>query len=149
MAITVSGLLFPTWRDILDTSQIAIDLDLDTHKIALFNNSITPNYSTDTAYGAAPYNANEVSGTGWSAGGVVVTGTAVDESPTGSLRWDATDVSQATTTLVAARGGLIYADALADQGIVFIDFDADYSTTAGTFAIVWASTGIFAIDLTP
>lgn len=149
MAVTVSGLYFPTWRDILDTTQLAIDLDLDTHKIALFSNSITPNYSSDTAYAAAPYNANEVSGTGWAAGGVALTGTAIDESPTGTLRWDATDVSQATTTLTGARFGLIYADALGDQAIVGVDFDADYNTVAGTFAIQWASGGVATIDLTP
>ncbi len=149
MAVTVSGLFYPTFRDILDTSQIAIDLDLETHKIAHFSNSITPNYSSDTAYAAAPYNANEVTGTNWPAGGVALTGTAIDESPTGSLRWDATDVSVATTTLTNARAGLIYADALADQAIVLVDYDADYSTVAGTFAIQWASAGIFAIDLTP
>jgi hypothetical protein len=150
MAVTVSGLFYPTWADILDTTQLAIDLDLETHKVALFSNTITPNYSTDTAYGVAPYNANEVSGTGWAAGGVALTGTTVSESPTGTLMWDATDVSAASTTLTNARCALIYADALAgNNAIVLVDFDADYSTSNGTFGITWAAGGIFTIDLTP
>jgi hypothetical protein len=150
MAWTASGLYYPTFADVLDTTQLALDLDLETHKVALFNNSITPNFSTDTAYGVAPYNANEVTGTNWPAGGVALAGTTVSESPTGSLMWDATDVSVSTVTVTGARGGLSYADALAgNNAIVGHNFGADYAATAGTFQIQWAATGLFAIDLTP
>lgn len=150
MAVTVSGLFLPTWLDILDTTQLAVDLDLETHKLALFTNTITPNFSTDTAYGVAPYNANEVSGTGYTAGGTAITTTTITESPTGSLMWDAADTSWATSTITNARAGLAYADALAgNNAIVLINFGADYSTVAGTFLVQWAAGGIFAIDLTP
>lgn len=159
MAVTVSGLFITTWEDILDATQLAIDLSLTTHKIALFSNSITPNFSTDTAYGAAPYNANEVSGTGWASGGVALSAAAagatstaptLTESPTGSLMYDMADVSVASTTLTNARCALLYADALAgNNAIVLVNFGADYSTVAGTFGIQWAATGVFAIDITP
>ncbi len=150
MAVTASGLFVTTWTDILDTTQLAIDLDLETHKVAMFSNSITPNFSTDTAYGVAPYNANEVSGTGYTSGGTVLTGTALSESPTGTVMWDATDVSWTTSTITSARCALVYADALAgNNGIVLVNFGADYSTSAGTFTIQWASGGIFTLDLTP
>lgn len=150
MAITVSGLYVATFIDVLDTTQLALDLDLETHKGALFSNSITPNFSTDTAYGVAPYNANEVTGTNWASGGVALTGTTVTESPTGSLMFDATDVSVANATFTGARGYLLYADALAgNNAIVLVNFGSDYSPNAGTFSITWASTGVFAIDLTP
>lgn len=150
MAVTVSGMFIPTFRDILDTTQLAIDLDLETHKGALFSNAITPNFSTDTAYNVAPYNANEITGTNWASGGVVLTGTAVDESPTGSIRWDANDYAVASTTVTNARCMLLYADALAgNNAIVLIDFDADFSTVAGTFGLTWASGGILALDITP
>lgn len=150
MAVSASGLFLPTWIDVVDTTQLALDLDLETHKIALFSNSITPNFSSDTAYGSSPYDANEVTGTNWSSGGVALTGTTVSESPTGSLMWDATDVSVSTATFTGARCGLIYADALAgNNAIVLVNFGSDYSPNAGTFSITWASSGIFAIDLTP
>ena len=150
MAVTASGLFVSTWIDILDTTQLAVDLDLETHKIALFSDTITPNFSTDTAYGVAPYNANEVSGTGWASGGVALTTTAVDESPTGTLRWDAADVSETGTTLTNAMAGLIYADALAgNNAILLVDFVTAVSTVAGTLTITWAAGGIFTIDLTP
>lgn len=154
MAVTASGLYVATFADILDTTQLAVDLDLETHKGALFTNTITPNFATDTAYGVAPYNANEVSGTGWAAGGVALTGTALDVSTTaGTLIFDATDVSVAGTTLTNARCYLLYADALAgNNAIVLVNFGADFSTVAGTFGIQWAapaSGGVFNIDLTP
>ena len=150
MAVTASGLYLATFIDILDTTQLAIDLDLETHKGALFSNSITPNFSTDTAYGVSPYNANEVTGTNWASGGVALTGTTVTESPTGTLMFDATDVSVASTTLTNARCYLLYADALAgNNAIVLVNFGADYSTVNGTFGIQWASAGVFTLDLTP
>jgi hypothetical protein len=150
VAVTVSGLFLTTFIDILDATQLAVDFDAETHKIALFSNSITPNYSTDTAYGVSPYASNEVSGTNWAAGGVALTGTTVTESPTGSLMWDATDTSVASTTLTSARCALIYADALVgNNAICLVNFGADYSTVNGTFGIVWAAAGVFALDLTP
>jgi hypothetical protein len=149
MAWTASGLYYLTFRDLLDTSGLVLNLDLETHKLALYTNTETPNFSTETAY-ATP---NEVTGTNWAAGGVALTGTTVSESPAGSLMFDATDVSVASTTLPGVRGCKIYADALttptADALIVGVNFGADYATTNGTFAIAWAGAGIFAIDLTP
>jgi hypothetical protein len=150
MAVTASGLFYPTFRDALGTTQLAIDLDLETHKGALFTNTITPNFDTDTAYAVTPYNANEVTGTNWASGGVALVGTAISNSPTGALMYDATDVSVANVTFTNARCYLLYADVLAgNNAIVLVNFGADYSPTAGTFSITWAATGVFAIDLTP
>lgn len=159
MAVTVSGLFVANWIDILDATQLAIDLSLTTHKLALFSNSITPNFSSDTAWGVAPYNANEVSGTGWASGGVALSAAAaggtstaptLTESPTGTIMYDMADVSVATTTLTNARCVLLYADALAgNNAVVLVNFGADYSTNAGTFGITWAATGVFTLDVTP
>jgi hypothetical protein len=56
----------------------------------------------------------------------------------------------ANVTFTNARCYLLYADVLAgNNAIVLVNFGADYSPTAGTFSITWASTGVFAIDLTP
>jgi hypothetical protein len=154
MSVTASGLFVATFADILDTTQLAVDLDLETHKGALFSNAITPNFVTDTAYGVGTYATNEVSGTGWAAGGVALVGTTFDvASIGGTLVYDATDVSVASTTLTNARCYLLYADALAgNNAIVLVNFGADFSTVNGTFGIQWAapaSGGVFNIDLTP
>ncbi len=149
MAIAGSGLFVATFLDALDTTQLAIDLDLETHKGALFSNSLTPNYTTDTAYGVAPYNANEVTGTNFPSGGVVLTGTTTSGA-SGILTFDATDVSVASTTLTGARGYLLYADALAgNNAILLVDFGADFATSNGTFGITWSGSGIATIDLVP
>lgn len=155
MAITVSGLYVANFIDVLDATQLAIDLSLITHKWALYNNTKTPNFSSDVGYSAT----NEVSGTGWAAGGVALSASAVGattaaptltESPTGSMKYDMNDISVATTTLSLARGMMLYADALAaDNGILLVNFGADYSTVAGTFSVLFDTLGVFALDLTP
>lgn len=156
MAITASGLFVQTFMDALDGTQ-ALNLDVDTHKLALFSGN-TPNYGTDTAYNAGNWaNTSEITGTNWAAGGVVVTTPATPlTNQAGSLTWDLDDVSVASTTLADSEGGLIYADALttpADMGIAGIYWGAgDFSTSNGTFAVTWtvpASGGVFAIDMTP
>lgn len=149
MSVTASGLYVATFVDVLDTTQLAIDLDLESHKGALFSNSITPNFTTDTAYGVSPYDANEVTGTNWPSGGVALTGTTFTGA-SGSATFDATDVSVASTTISGARCYVLYADALAgNNAICLVNFGADYATVAGTFAILWSASGIFAADLTP
>lgn len=149
MSVTASGFYLPTWQDILDVTQLAVDLDAETHRGAMFTDTVTPNYDTDTAYGVSPYNANEVTGTNWAAGGVLLVGTTVSIS-SGKLILDATDVSVANTTISNAKLYQIYADALAgNNAIVGINLGANYSTSNGTFAITFASDGYANLDLTP
>jgi len=158
MAVTVSGLYVANMIDVFDATQLAIDLSLTSHKIALISNSATPNFSTDASWSST----NEVSGTGWASGGIALSAAAAGatstaptntESPTGTQMYDMGDISVASTTLTNARAARIYADALttptADALIVLVNFGADYSTVAGTFGIQWAATGVFTIDWTP
>jgi hypothetical protein len=145
MAWTASGLYVLTWIDILDATQLAINMSLTSHKIAMYNNTETPNFSTETVYSAT----NEVSGTGYTAGGQVVVSPTVTESPAGSLMYDLGDQVWASPTSVTARGAKLYADALLNELICGVNFGADFTSTAGTFTIQWAAAGVFAIDLTP
>src|SRR6476469_1313571 len=145
MAVTSSGLFVTEWLAIVNATQLAINLTLTTSKIAMFTNTVAPNFSTDTAYAVAPYNANEVSGTGYTAGGVVVASPTITESPTGSMMYDLADTSWATSTITNARCSLFYQDALSPKAaICLVNFGADYSTVAGTFLITWPTTGMFA-----
>lgn len=146
MAVTKSGLFYPTFAAALSNS-IALDLGAETYKGALISNSATPDFDNHDLWN--DLSGNEVSGTNWAAGGVALTGTAISCSPTGTLMLDAADVSVATTTLTNARAYVWYASALANELICLVNFGADYSTVAGTFAITWAATGVFNIDLTP
>lgn len=121
----------------------AIDLNADTIKCALFTNTIagTFNFDSDTAYAAAPWNANEVVGTGYTAGGATLStpGVAVTS---GVVAFDAGDASWSTST-ITARGALVYDDTVATKyGIVAVNFGSDFASTAGTFSIAWNAAGI-------
>lgn len=146
MAWTASGLYVLNWIDLLDATQLAYDTSLTTHKVALYNNTETPNYSTEDGYATT----NEITGTGYTAGGTVVASPTTTESPAGSLMYDLADTAWTTATFSGARGAKKYADALAGNDlIVGVNFGADYAVTAGTFTIQWASAGLYAVDLTP
>lgn len=150
MAFPASGLFVATFVDALDTTQLALDLDLDTHKAALFTNSITADLTSDTAYGVAPWNANEVAnGNGYTTGGATVTGTTWVHTTGGVVKWDTDDVSWPAASFTA-RGALYYADALAgNNAIMAQNFGADFTATAGTFLIQQHASGLFTIDFVP
>lgn len=121
----------------------------DTINIALFNNTLTNAQDTDPAtYAVAPYNANEVSGTGWAAGGIALTSPTMTLVAGVGVMFDAADVSASTTTLTAVRGCAIYDNTLSPKCVLMaITFGADYSTVAGTFAITWDANGLARITL--
>ena len=149
MAITASGLYVLNILDVFDTTQLAIDLDLETHKVALYLDALVPNFSTDVGYSAT----SEVSGTGYTATGNLLTTTVFTEAVTGSTVFDADDGSWASSTLTDVMAAIIYADALAGNNLIVLsDFVTSVSTTSGTLTVQWAapgSGGIFNIDVTP
>ena len=159
MAVTVSGLYVANMIDVYDASQLAIDLSLTSHKVALLANTATPNFSTDASWSSA----NEVSGTNWATGGVALSAIAsggtsasptLTESPTGTMMYDMADFVVANTTLSSFVAYRLYADALttptADALIVLVYFGGtSYSTNAGTLTVQHAATGVFTVDWTP
>lgn len=152
MAVTASGLYLKTWIDILDATQLAVNLVGDTIKGALYTNSLTPNFSADTGYSSAPYTSNQIAnGNGYTTGGATLATVSVSESPTGTLMVDvSTDPAWAASTITNARAMLVYDDTLAGKNcICLVNFAGDYSTTNGTFTVQLAATGLFYIDLTP
>lgn len=102
----------------------------DTYKVALYTSSATMGAST-TAYSST----NEVSGTGYTAGGATLSGfnCALDGS---TAVLDFTDASWSTST-ITARGCLIYNSSKANRAVLVLDFGADYTSTNGTFNIAW------------
>lgn len=116
------------------------DFDLssgDTFKIALYTNSASFTAAT-TAYTTS----NEVSGTGYTAGG----GALTNVDPTSSGTTALTDFQDETfsSATITARGALIYNTtpnitslSVTNPSVVVLDFGADKTSTAGDFTIVF------------
>lgn len=129
----------------------AFDLNSDSFKVALYNNSITPDNTVtaaNSAYNAGQWaNTNELSSsTDWPAAGKALTGVTWTRA-SAVVTWDADDLSSGTAaTLSNVYGCLIYDDTLAspvaDQGVCFNYFGGAASVTSGTFTIVWSASGI-------
>lgn len=150
MAFPASGLFVASMVAKFNATQLAINLVLTTHKMALWTNTGTYDLTADTAYGVAPWNANEITGTGYTAGGNTIPGTAWAHVATGNIAWTASAVQWTTATFSNVQGCLNYADALAgDNGICAVNFGGLFSVTAGTFTVTPAAGGIFAWDVIP
>ncbi len=152
MAWSGSGLFCAPFIDVFDATQLAIDLSLTTNKWALFTASATPDYNASAAnaqYGVDVWSTNECSGTGYTAGGTVTASPTLTSSA-GIVTYDQADTSWASSTITSARGGLLYADALAgNNAICAVDFGSSYSTSNGTFLVTWSASGVFTVDLVP
>jgi hypothetical protein len=102
----------------------------DIFKIALYTSSATLD-ATTTAYSAT----NEVSGTGYTAGGNTLT----NVTPTSSGTTAFTDFADTTwsNSTITARGALIYNSTDSDKAVCVLDFGTDKTSTSGSFTIVF------------
>jgi hypothetical protein len=104
------------------------DLLTDTLKIALYGGSASLDAST-TAYTTT----EEVVGTGYTAGGVTITGVTVNSSGyTAYVSFN--DPSWASASFTA-RAALIYNSSKANRSIAVLDFGADKTVSGNTFTI--------------
>ena len=118
------------------------DLVADTLKIALYTSSANLGAGT-TAYSTA----NEISGTGYTAGGVTLTNKAVSTTGT-TAHFDADDPTW-TSASFTGNGALIYNSTNSDKAIAVLAFGGDFTVASGTFRIVFpaaGATGIIRID---
>ena len=111
------------------------DLDADTIKIALYTSSATLD-ATTTAYTTS----NEVTGTGYTAGGETLANSTVATS--GTTAYVDFDNPEWTSASFTTAGALIYNDTLAGKNaIAVLNFGGDFTVTAGTFRIVFPAPG--------
>lgn len=113
----------------------------DTYKCALIKGT----------GGAGTYNKNkryytdlstdEISGTGYTAGGVTITKSSGPAATNGSETngyLDFTDAQWTTATLSDVRGCVIYNDTDTNKtALCWIDFGASYAVSGGTFTVEW------------
>lgn len=114
------------------------DFTVDTIKIALYTSLADLNENT-TAYTTS----NEVVGTGYVAGGKVLTGTSVESS--GFTAWISFNNVVWNPAAFTTRCALIYNASKANRAIAVLDFGAD-KTCTNTFTITMpASTATAAL----
>lgn len=126
-----------------NTVNLRVDLDTDTVKVALLTSSYTANADVHDFFDDV--SANEVSGTGYTAGGATLASPTVTLDTTNDrVDFDAADVSWTSST-ITARYAVIYKStgtASTSPLIALIDFTTDQISSNGTFTIQWSSSGI-------
>ena len=117
-------------------AQGSIDLDTDTFKIMLTTSTYTPNQDTHTFRSDV---TNEVTGTGYTAGGNTLSGVSVTYNAAShqlrmswtSPTWPSSTITARTAVIYKSRGGA----ATADELLAYCTESADVSSTAGTFTV--------------
>jgi hypothetical protein len=159
---SVSSIFRKTVADTFDRTH-AFDLDTDAFKVALYNNTTTPDkdsalfgYNQGTSQWVV---ANEVidttGGASWPTGGRPLVTPDITTPAAGVIMWDAVDTASADATADIANsfGCLVYDDTLttpvADPGVCFLSFGGSAtSVTNGTYTIIYHANGIFRITVT-
>lgn len=118
-----------------DMARGSIDFDTDTFKIMLVTSSYTPNKDTHDRRDDV---TNEVTGTGYSTGGSTIACTVTKDTGNdkvtlqfASTSWASSTITERAAVVYKSRGGASSADEL----VFYNDFDADVSTTNGTFTV--------------
>lgn len=121
-----------------------------TFKIALLTSAyVFGDTQRDGDVFLADVNANEVSGTNYSAGGAAIANVDITQNDTlNKSIVDGDDVSWASST-ITARGAVLYKDtgsAATSPLLKYIDFGTDQSSSNTEFKVTWSASGI--LDLT-
>lgn len=114
----------------------SIDLDTDTFKIMLTTSTYTPNQDTHDFRDDV---TNEVSGTGYTAGGATLAGVSVTyDAASNQVRvswtdptWPSSSITARTAVIYKSRGGASTADEL----VAYCTEAADVTSTAATFTV--------------
>lgn len=131
-------------RDIMNG---ALDLDTDTIKVMLVTSTYVPDQDAHTKRSDI---TNEVSGTGYTAGGAALANKAVTVDNTDNEGvFDADDVTWPSST-ITARGAVLYKSrggaATADELLCYLDFVSDKTSSGGTFQITVNVEGILNLN---
>lgn len=121
-----------------DTAKGSIDFDTDTFKMMLVTSSYTP----AKTHAKRSDVTNEVSGTGYTAGGNAAAATVTKDNV--NNRVDITfAITSWTSSTITARAGVIYKSrggaSSADELVGYVDFGSDISSTSGTFSVTITS----------
>lgn len=117
-----------------------VDMEADTIKVMLLNNTHS---FTATHNVIGDVSANEISGTGYTAGGATLASKAVTQAAT--TKFDAADTAWTSASFTAYHA-VIWDDTVAtDDLIASIDFGGAQTVASGTFTIQWHADGIITL----
>lgn len=136
----------------LALTQGAINLTSGANNVAcvLVTSGYTPAVNTHSTY--ADISGSEASGTGYTAGGVIIT-SETDTATGGTVTFTSAAVSWASSTVTAKYAVLVYRTsagtaAAGDRLICYVDLNSgggSVSTTSGTFTITMNASGILTL----
>jgi len=119
----------------------AIDLDTDALTIALLTSAYTPAAATDTLWSGI--SANQVSGTGYTAGGETVTGASV-ALLTGTVTFDIADQTWSQNAGGFSNARYVVIKRTSDGRLVaYHDLGSDRGNVAGDFTVQMSTSGVF------
>ena len=122
-----------------------IDFLTDTIKNSLHTVTFVPDQDAHDFFNDA---TNEISGTGYTAGGVTLgSKTLTYDTATNETRLDAADSSW-TTASFTARIAVVYKDTGTGSTsplMGYVDFGGDETVASGTFTIQWDATGVMKV----
>lgn len=156
MPAPASTVLLASLKDIL-VDDLAVDLNAaatDTFKVALFNNSMDSGSTFVRETNPGTYNSgiwvntNEVSGSGYTAGGKGLTApTLTAAAASGAMTWaPGLGTVEWTATLSGVRC-LLHYHVSTNRGICVNNLGADFASIAGTFSVEYGANGIFRVEL--
>jgi hypothetical protein len=118
-----------------DAARGAIDFDTDTFKILLVTSSYTANKDTHVKRSDV---TNEVTGTGYTAGGNTITCTVAKDTANdrititfASTSWPNSTITAAGAVIYKSRGGAAGSDEL----VAFVNFGGNVISSGGTFSL--------------
>lgn len=129
----MASLIYNSFAD--DLNKGNINPNADTFKMMLVTASYTADKDADLKRSAV---TNEVTGTGYSAGGATVTCTVAKDTATDKETLTFSNPSWSNST-ITARAGVIYKSrggaSSADELVCYVDFGSNVTSTGGTFAV--------------
>jgi hypothetical protein len=116
-----------------------IDFDTDTFKMML----VTSTYTASKSHAKRSDITNEVTGTGYTAGGNAAACTVAATDNVNNDVEITFSITSWTSATITARAGVIYKSrggaSSADELVGYVDFTSDTTSTNGTFAVTISS----------